>query len=198
LLHTPMRISTFMTTDPLSSASSILKRGSLSEHLDIPGTFSEHPASPVLLTSKGPQKAQATLRFGRENQPPIAETCQTGRKVRSEIRNATRSAQPWGPLLAQPLGRASRGKGSCWAGKALLPRWQFEDRLRRMPSQRCLSCIARRREACLEWVPSQRDGPSPCAVWAGERGNPLPPDHTSTKGGGREQHSSESLGLQLS
>lgn len=63
LLHTSEQVSTFMTTDLLSSASSILKRGPRSEHLDIPGTFSEHPASPVLLTSEGPHKAQATLRF---------------------------------------------------------------------------------------------------------------------------------------
>lgn len=62
LLHTSEQVSTFMTTDLLSEASSILKRGPWSEHLDIPGTFSEHPASPVLLTSKGPHKAQATLR----------------------------------------------------------------------------------------------------------------------------------------
>jgi len=32
LLHIPIRISTFMTTVRLSSASSVLKRGSLSEH----------------------------------------------------------------------------------------------------------------------------------------------------------------------
>ena len=56
-----------MTINRLSSASSILKRGSLSEHLDIPGTFSEHPASPVLLTSEGPQKTQAT----RQNLSPL-------------------------------------------------------------------------------------------------------------------------------
>lgn len=92
LLHTPMRISTFMTTDPLSSASSILKRGSLSEHLDIPGTFSEHPASPALLTSKGPQKTQATLRFSRIFSP---RTRKLAKKVRPEIRDTTRSAQPW-------------------------------------------------------------------------------------------------------
>jgi len=63
LLHTSEQVSTFMTTDLLSAASNILKRGPRSEHLDIPGTFSEHPASPVLLTSEGPHKAQATLRF---------------------------------------------------------------------------------------------------------------------------------------
>ena len=91
LLHTPMRISTFMTTDPLSSASSILKRGSLSEHLDIPGTFSEHRASPVLLTSKGPQKAQATLRFGREDISP---------RSRKLAKLAGRSAQRSGTPLA--------------------------------------------------------------------------------------------------
>jgi len=67
LLHTPERFSTFMTTEPLFEASRILKRGSGSEHLDIPGTFSEHPASPVLLTSEGPQKAQATLRSTRQD-----------------------------------------------------------------------------------------------------------------------------------
>ena len=63
LLHTSEQVSTFMTTDLLTSASSILKLGPRSEHLDIQGTFSEHPASPVLLTSEGPHKAQATLRF---------------------------------------------------------------------------------------------------------------------------------------
>jgi len=31
----------------------------MSQHFDILGTFSVHPASPVLLTSKGPQKTQA-------------------------------------------------------------------------------------------------------------------------------------------
>jgi len=31
----------------------------MSLHLDILNTFSVHPASPVLLTSKGPQKTQA-------------------------------------------------------------------------------------------------------------------------------------------
>jgi len=88
LLHTPMRVSTFMTTDPLSSASSILKRGSLSEHLDIPGTFSEHPASPVLLTSKGPQKTQATLRFGRIFSPRTRKLAVQAR------RSARRSGTP--------------------------------------------------------------------------------------------------------
>jgi len=105
LLHTPMRISTFMTTDPLSSASSILKRGSLSEHLDIPGTFSEHPASPVLLTSKGPQKTQATLRFGRIFSP----------RSRKLANLAGRSARRSGaPLAARNPGSASctaSGKG---------------------------------------------------------------------------------------
>jgi len=87
LLHTPMRVSTFMTTDLLSSASSILKRGSLSEHLDIPGTFSEHPASPVLLTSEGPQKAQATLcstQLGEPSERGRRPSVCTG-EVRSEV-----------------------------------------------------------------------------------------------------------------
>lgn len=95
LLHTPMRISTFMTTDPLFSASSILKRGSLSEHLDIPGTFSEHPASPVLLTSKGPQKTQATLRIGRIFSTRTRRLAKVGKESARSSGTPLAAKQPW-------------------------------------------------------------------------------------------------------
>jgi len=50
-------MSTFMTTDPLSIAIYTFKQFRMSAHLDIVGTFSVHPASPALLTSKGPRNA---------------------------------------------------------------------------------------------------------------------------------------------
>jgi len=138
LLHTSEQVSTFMTTDLLSEASSILKRGSGSEHLDIPGTFSEHPASPVLLTSKGPHKAQATL--NRFSTPSGFALSNAGRLVPIGTR---------GPLQGRCLlaGSTVRFLHSHWEGRigtrdtlgglARLRRshLQFEDRLRRSPSQ---------------------------------------------------------------
>lgn len=56
LLHTSQRISTFMTTVPLSLAIYTFKQVLMSAQLDISGTFSVHPASPALLTSKGPHE----------------------------------------------------------------------------------------------------------------------------------------------
>lgn len=61
LLHTPQRVSTFMTTDPLSRAIYTFKQVLMSAQLDIAGTFSVHPASPALLTSKGPHKALTNI-----------------------------------------------------------------------------------------------------------------------------------------
>ena len=114
LLHTSEQISTFMTTDLLSEASSILKRGSGSEHLDIPGTFSEHPASPVLLTSKGPHKAQATPRFTTVRIFALsnAEDLSHGDTRSAPRLVSTRKHQ--GTFLAQPLGR--KYKDPNWAG----------------------------------------------------------------------------------
>jgi len=63
-LHTPERISTFMTTDPLCSATNILSGGLLSRHLVLISVCSEDPASPALLTSKGPHEAQVKSKEG--------------------------------------------------------------------------------------------------------------------------------------
>jgi len=57
LLHTPQRISTFMTTAPLYRATNILCGISISKHSDTVKTFSDQPASPALLTSNGPHGA---------------------------------------------------------------------------------------------------------------------------------------------
>jgi len=150
LLHTSEQVSTFMTTDLLSEASSILKRGSGSEHLDIPGTFSEHPASPVLLTSKGPHKAQATLRFTTVRMVALsnAEVLSNGdTEVRSKV--GVHSQAPRVRFLHSLWGRKYRDQ---WGGLAGLRRshLQFEDRLRRRPSQRLplLHCSSTR--SCCE------------------------------------------------
>jgi len=50
-----------MTTGPLSRAIYTFKQVLMSAQLDIAGTFSVHPASPALLTSKGPHKAPTNI-----------------------------------------------------------------------------------------------------------------------------------------
>jgi len=50
-----------MTTVPLSRAIYTFKQVLMSAQLDISGTFSVHPASPALLTSKGPHEILANF-----------------------------------------------------------------------------------------------------------------------------------------
>jgi len=57
LLHTPQRIPTFMATVRLSRANNILSGFLVSQHSDTLTALSDHPASPVLLTSNSPRGA---------------------------------------------------------------------------------------------------------------------------------------------
>jgi len=150
LLHTPERMSTFMTTVPLSPASSILKRGS-----DRVSTWTSQARSrstphrlyclPVKARRKprllGPRISSSLVPTLRARTP--AASLSVG-PLGAESTTSLQHPPSWeeggsgtSTLLAQPLGRLLFGLPQWWAGTAPLARWQFEDRLRRKPSQRC-------------------------------------------------------------
>jgi len=64
LLHTPERMPTFMATVMLSIADDILCGILVSQQWDTATMLSDHPASPVLLTSNGPRGASTILGHG--------------------------------------------------------------------------------------------------------------------------------------
>lgn len=150
LLHTPERMSTFMTTVPLSPASSILKRGS-----DRVSTWTSQARSrstphrlyclPVKARRKprllGPRISSSL--FPAFSSPdarsiPLGWTARGGKHHISAAPSLLGGrGSGTSTLLAQPLGRLLFGLPQWWAGTAPLARWQFEDRLRRKPSQRC-------------------------------------------------------------
>jgi len=109
----------------------------MSLHLDILETISVHPASPVLLTSKGPQKTQAirphTLRWAHH--PFIPQLWERRKREPRKKLPADLRQGVLGLSTARPLGGSSRDCSSRGAGNATLRLSQFEDRLRRRPSQ---------------------------------------------------------------
>jgi len=98
-------------------------------HLDNPGTVTEHPASPVLLTSEGPHEALShshlttsalALMSGCKAKGPaeFRKPCQKGNRLHGHL-----AALHWDSAAVQAPAITSHGL------------WQFEDRLRRHASQ---------------------------------------------------------------
>jgi len=98
----------------------------MSQHLDVLDMFSVHPASPVLLTSKGPQKnpGHSTHSLQSAQVAPWRGRTRAGNKDCPKAESARMST--WGRLYGSCGGLFS-GPRQQGADNTTLRRWQFED-----------------------------------------------------------------------